>query len=227
MVNSSMDLPIGYPIYVSPLQTSYADTHDTYEKTVFGKVTDPIWIAKATRFVRKVCESCRKHISGSRNQPTSKGDAAPPSSSGETPSATVEGQAQHSGSVDSLTGIQYRDGRKDKSQDDAESDSDSDEQLWKPMWISKRVIITDTSEIFENFRTNWLKWKDVGLAQKAMKSHWKAWTPHVSMEGVVVHEWRPFHIDPLQRSHIDKVILLVKMTEDLYVLIKDQGVKEV
>ena len=47
------------------------------------------------------------------------------------------------------------------------------------------------------------------------------------MEGEVIHEWRPFHIDLVQRSHIDKVILLVKLTDDLYVLIKEQGVKEV
>ena len=28
MINSSCDQPIGYPIYVSPLTTSYSSTHD-------------------------------------------------------------------------------------------------------------------------------------------------------------------------------------------------------
>ena len=62
------------------------------------------------------------------------------------------------------------------------------------------------------------------MAYKAQKAHWKAWRPK---EGMVIHKWRPFHIDLVQRSHIDKVILLVKLTDDLYVLIKEQGVQEV
>ena len=140
---------------------------------------------------------------------------------------SAEGQLQQAGSVDSLTGVQYGTGADAKSYEDPFPDSDDDEQLWKPMWVSKMVVISDTSEIFENFNISWLKWRDVSLAQKAMKSHWKAWRPQEGMEGEVVHEWRPFHIEAVQRSHIDKVILLVKMTEDLYVLIKEQGVKEV
>ena len=56
---------------------------------------------------------------------------------------------------------------------------------------------------------------------------WKAWRPEEGIEGEVIHEWRPFHIDLVQRSHMDKVILLVKLTDDLYVLVKEQGVKEV
>ena len=131
-------------------------------------------------------------------------------------------------SVDSLTGIEYD---KNKPYEDPfpQSDSDSEEQLWKPMWVSKQVAITDATQIFDNFKMNWLKWRseDEAVARKALKTHWKAWRPQEGMEGEVIHEWRPFHIDAVQRSHIDKVILLVKLTEDLYVLIKEQGVKEV
>lgn len=39
MINSSCDQPIGYPIYVSPLTTSYADTHESLCKVVGGPVT--------------------------------------------------------------------------------------------------------------------------------------------------------------------------------------------
>ena len=97
------------------------------------------------------------------------------------------------------------------------------------MWVSKHVVVTNTTEIFDNFKMSWLKWRpeDESLAHKAQKAHWKAWRPEEGMEGEVIHEWRPFHIDLVQRSHIDKVILLVKLTDDLYVLIKEQGVKEV
>lgn len=39
MINSSCDQPIGYPIYVSPLTTSYADTHTNLCKVAGGPLT--------------------------------------------------------------------------------------------------------------------------------------------------------------------------------------------
>ena len=76
------------------------------------------------------------------------------------------------------------------------------------------------AESFDIFKMSWLKWRpeDESLAHKAQKAHWKAWRPEEGMEGEVIHEWRPFHIDLVQRSHIDKVILLLKLTDYLYVL---------
>jgi hypothetical protein len=38
MINSSCDQPIGYPIYVSPLTTSYADTNSQYKAISFGNL---------------------------------------------------------------------------------------------------------------------------------------------------------------------------------------------
>ena len=235
MVNSSMDLPIGYPIYVSPLQTSFINRHSSYNDSALAKFTNPLKLLRhigSLRGVCKKCSTCALKIGrgGSRSRSASKGDTTRLSTSTEPATAaagTQEGGVPRRNSVDSLTGIQYE---ASKSYEDPfpQSDSDSEEQLWKPMWVSKRVTITDRGEVFENFRMAWLKWRheDELLAEKAMKSHWKAWRPQEGMEGEVVHEWRPFHIDPLQRSHIDKVILLVRMTEDLYVLIREQGVKE-
>ncbi len=218
MVNSSMDLPIGYPIYVSPLQTSYIDRHQTYNATLIAKLSNPHEIIKAAHVVKDWCGSCSSKLGSSRGRSGSKGDGPPPATEG-------EGGAPHRGSVDSLTGLQY--GTEAQPYVDPFPDSDDDEQLWKPMWVLKTVTISDTSEIFENFKTSWLKWRDESLAVKAQRSHWKAWRPQEGMEGEVVHEWRPFHLESVHRSHIDKVILLVKMTDDLYVLIKEQGVREV
>lgn len=226
MVNSSMDLPIGYPIYVSPLQTSYIDRHETYNTTFMGKISNPLELLKAVSVVQGWCETCVKRYRESRSQAMAK----PTSASAETPEGVSEPQVQHSVSVDSLTGMQYggEEGKPQSYEDPfPESDSDSDEQLWKPMWVSKLIVITDVSQVFETFNANWLKWPDAQLAQRATKANWKSWRPREGMEGEVVHEWRPFHIDSAQRSHIDKVILLVKMTEECYVLIKEQGVKEV
>ena len=229
MVNSSMDLPIGYPIYVSPLQTSFVERHETYNNTLVEKISNPLEIAKAVDVVRSWCESCIKHYRGSRGQPKGTATAAQ-TSAVMTEGSGGEAQLQHSSSVDSLTGMQYgAEGGKAQSYEDPfpDSDSDSEELLWKPMWVSKLVEIADASQVFENFNANWLKWPDNHIAQKATKSAWKSWRPVEGMEGEVVHEWRPFHIDPVQRSHIDKVILLVKMTEDYYVLVKELGVKEI
>ncbi|XP_077178761.1 pecanex-like protein 1 isoform X1 [Paroedura picta] len=39
MINSSCDQPIGYPIYVSPLTTSYADSHDQLKQILGGAIS--------------------------------------------------------------------------------------------------------------------------------------------------------------------------------------------
>ena len=37
MINSSCDQPIGYPIYVSPLTTSYSSTNEQYTSVIGGE----------------------------------------------------------------------------------------------------------------------------------------------------------------------------------------------
>jgi hypothetical protein len=231
MVNSSMDLPIGYPIYVSPLQTSFVDRHETFNDTILSKVSSPMKLLSFLGALKGACTKCKiscakKVNSRSGSFSASKGETAH-SATANDPLA-VEEPLQRRASVDSLTGFQY-DVSKSYEDPFPPSDSDSEEQLWKPMWVSKHVVVSDTSEIFDNFKMSWLKWRpeDEALAHKAQKAHWRAWRPEEGMEGEVIHEWRPFHKDAVQRSHIDKVILLVKLTDDLYVLIKEQGVKEV
>lgn len=39
IINSSCDQPIGYPIYVSPLTTSYAETNEQLNETIGGEIT--------------------------------------------------------------------------------------------------------------------------------------------------------------------------------------------
>ena len=238
MINSSMDLPVGYPIYVSPLHTSYLDRHESYNGTLFGRATDPLRLIRGAKVVQKLCDTCVKHYQGSRAQMTVKSAHAsvdPAGGEGATGGAEEGAGPQRSGSVDSLTGMQYggEGGEENKGAQPyvdpfPDSDSDSDEQLWRPMWVSKTVVITDETEIFDNINPNWLRWPEPQLATKADKKHWKSWRPQEGMEGEVVHEWRPFHIEAVKRSHIDKVIVLLKMNDgDCYVLIREQGVKEV
>ncbi len=199
MINSSMDLPIGYPIYVSPLQTSFVDLHMSYNKTIVGQAINPL---EYTRAIDSVWRLCHTHPQGDPSLP-------PPSSSPPSPDvARVDDYIDPFGDSDS-TG--------------------SDDDFWKPIWVGKTVTINRTSEVFESFNEGWLQWPDKSLLRKATVSHWKHWRP---MEGVttgeVAHEWRPFHIQSTSRSHIDKVIVLIKVANsDNYVLVKEPGIEEV
>ncbi|XP_075470328.1 pecanex-like protein 1 isoform X5 [Ascaphus truei] len=56
MINSSCDQPIGYPIYVSPLTTSYSDSHDQLKK-IFG---GPISLANIRNFIVSTWHRLRK-----------------------------------------------------------------------------------------------------------------------------------------------------------------------
>lgn len=62
IINSSCDQPIGYPIYVSPLTTSYADSHPQICSLIGGpislsKIRDNI-IAVWRRIRQRVGEGC-------------------------------------------------------------------------------------------------------------------------------------------------------------------------
>ncbi len=192
MINSSMDLPIGYPIYVSPLQTSFIDLHSSFNNTIIGKTINPLEYIKIIDNAHKLCNQKDTQQQETHSENTTK-------------------------SV--IPNEEYIDPF-------GETDSDDDD-FWKPMWISKQVIITDVNEAFETFNDAWLKWPDKLSSQKATKSHWKQWRP---IEGIttghVIHEWRPFHIQSTSRSHIDKVIVLIKVDgSDNLVLIKEQGIQ--
>ncbi|XP_043929424.1 pecanex-like protein 1 [Protopterus annectens] len=56
MINSSCDQPIGYPIYVSPLTTSYCDTHEQLRDILGG----PISLANIRNFIVSTWHRLRK-----------------------------------------------------------------------------------------------------------------------------------------------------------------------
>ncbi len=238
MLNSSMDLPIGYPIYVSPLQTSFIERHDTYNTSIIGHLSNPLEYVKGIDIARSWCDHCITHMRGSRGQVQRKSSqSAQPKEEG-AEQGGGDSRGARSGSVDSLTGLQFRTegggrgeagGGKPQSYEDPfpDSDSDSDGELWKPVWVGKVVVISDSSQVFETFNASWLKWPSSQLAQKATRPQVKPLERLEGTEGEIIHEWRPFHIESVHRSHIDKVILLMRTSDDHYVLVKEQGVKEV
>nr|XP_021509580.1 pecanex-like protein 1 isoform X4 [Meriones unguiculatus] len=56
MINSSCDQPIGYPIFVSPLTTSYSDTHDQLKEILGG----PISLGNIRNFIVSTWHRLRK-----------------------------------------------------------------------------------------------------------------------------------------------------------------------
>lgn len=59
IINSSCDQPIGYPIYVSPLTTSYAETSKQYRRIVGGDIT----LDKMQRKFWQFCRHVRQRFS--------------------------------------------------------------------------------------------------------------------------------------------------------------------
>ena len=203
-----MDLPIGYPIYVSPLQTSFLDQHTSFNMSTIGKVLNPLEYTKLIDEAQKLCKGCADKFEDSRERPCSKPGENEVHSSDQDDTA----QDGTSGKQDYI---------------DPFCDSDSDDDFWEPIWIGKSVILTDASELFETFNEGWLQWPDKAWLRKAVKNSWKHWRPTEGVTtGEVVHEWRPFHIQAISRSHIDKVILLVRVNNsDNFILVKEQGVQ--
>ncbi|KAE9550487.1 hypothetical protein FO519_006306 [Halicephalobus sp. NKZ332] len=67
MINSSADQPIGYPIYVSPLTTSFIESHDQIKKVLGSSIT----FCKIGDSICKAFRRLRQHFgpSGSSNLP--------------------------------------------------------------------------------------------------------------------------------------------------------------
>ena len=66
-------------------------------------------------------------------------------------------------------------------------------------------------------------WPDPDWRAKGGRNAWNSWIPIENMEGPIVHRWTPCHRDPLNRSHTDKTILLLRLGER-YVPIPEQAV---
>lgn len=63
MINSSCDQPIGYPIYVSPLTTSYADTNSHLSGIVGGPVSLQAMKGAAFTLWQRIRNRCRQGCS--------------------------------------------------------------------------------------------------------------------------------------------------------------------
>lgn len=92
IINSSCDQPIGYPIYVSPLTTSYAETNQQLSSIIGGAITLEKIHKMAFRFCQRVRQRCREGCSsGSATLDTEIGDMQGVYCNAPTPNNTLSG----------------------------------------------------------------------------------------------------------------------------------------
>ncbi|XP_026667841.1 pecanex-like protein 1 isoform X1 [Ceratina calcarata] len=274
IINSSCDQPIGYPIYVSPLTTSYAETNEQLCSVIGGPLSLGViktnilklWQSIIYRIRRRCGQGCSSGGTGSQDDGGFGNDGVyamttynihigyGQSGHNTSGSQSIDSGCQIGGSTGrgslgrantgslggnrgslasvgkptsstlaSLAGLLSNSDIKTetKSETSFTSKLEKDEVL-------QRVRIIDPNQVYDAInlgRRIDVIWPDERMRLQGGRSGWQHWVPERGMEGCVVHCWFPNHRDPNRRSHVDKVILLVKI-DDKYVPIAEQGVKD-
>ncbi|KAL4237244.1 hypothetical protein ACF0H5_001963 [Mactra antiquata] len=242
MINSSCDQPIGYPIYVSPLTTSYSSTNEQYTSVIGGEFI----IANVKRFFKNAWLSLRRHCGASCTSGSSACiEVDIPYSCTHQAAAVVLGSATRgcpppttpvntSGDVTLLS--RGNRGSLISTTSSAASKPRSlvafsgllgDNALQKDTFGLFKVKIIDVSYVYDSInlgRRIDVQWPNEEWRNNGGKNVWDGWYPTSGLEGSIEHYWSPCNKDIMRRSHTDKTILLVKIAEH-YVPIGEQGVQ--
>nr|CAD7430528.1 unnamed protein product [Timema monikensis] len=244
IINSSCDQPIGYPIYVSPLTTSYGETNDQLCGIVGGALSLGIIKATLVKLWTRVRDRCGEGCSSGGSVPQDEGGfchegvyamtaynihsgynhpshtsgsqtiQAPGRGRGSTNRSSVASAGKHSSSSYVQRKLQEKD--RDKGRDN--------ETLDEP--VQQRVRIQDPNQVYDAInlgRRIDVVWPDERMRARGGRSHWRDWLPEKGMEGQVIDSLTPE--DPNRRSHVDRTILLVKI-DDKYVPIAESGTQD-
>ena len=252
IINSSCDQPIGYPIYVSPLTTSYCDTNSQVTGVIGGplslkKIKSALlscWLelrercaAACTSSSSADCEHGGPGLdavvtdrSGSLGNRCSVVSSVSKPSSGTLVSLAGllgTGPGATAPAVSSLESVQQmaRGGRRART---VSGDNSPLPGLARAAAARKTQIgrILDPLQVYDNMNLGRRidpYWPDPEWRAKGGRNAWTSWIPLENMEGPVVHRWTPCHRDPFNRSHTDKTILLLKIGER-FVPIAEQAV---
>ena len=237
IINSSCDQPIGYPIYVSPLTTSYADTSSQLSSIAGG----PLSFAGIGKVFRRIWGRVRARCGASCQQSEVPGDAGEQvtglgfvSSTREvamyaamrraTPySSFVRNQAGPRTSARSVSGSHAFVAKQPNLSLAPQASAPACDDL------TRRVRLTDVNQVYDTInlgRRIDVQWPSEHMRERGGRNDWKAWCPEIGMEGIVVHRWLPGdHVEPAKRSHVDRVILLVQIG-DRFVPVAEAGVEE-
>ncbi|KAG7207181.1 hypothetical protein KM043_008869 [Ampulex compressa] len=258
IINSSCDQPIGYPIYVSPLTTSYAETNEQLCSIVGGPLSLGVIRANVLKLwqrVRRRCgQGCSSGGTGSQDDGGFGNDGVYAMTTYNIHSGYAQSGHNTSGSqsIDSGCQIGGSTGRGSLgrantgslggnrgslasvgkptsstlaslagllSNSDIKTETKSETSFSSKMEkdeIFQRVRIMDPNQVYDAInlgRRIDVIWPDERMRQQGGRSGWLHWVPERGMEGCVVHRWSPNHRDPNRRSHVDKVILLVKIDD--------------
>ncbi|XP_031828989.1 pecanex isoform X2 [Nomia melanderi] len=270
IINSSCDQPIGYPIYVSPLTTSYAETNEQLCSIVGGHLSLSVIkrnVLKLWQRIRRRCgQGCSSggtgsqddggfgndgvyamttynihpgysqsgyNTSGSQSMDSGCqiGGSTGRGSLGRANTASLGGNRGSLASVGKPTSSTLANLAGLLSNSDIKTETKSETSFSGKVEkeeVLQRVRIIDPNQVYDAInlgRRIDVIWPDERMRQQGGRSGWKHWVPERGMEGCVVHCWSPNHRDPNRRSHVDKVILLVKI-DDKYVPIAEQGVRD-
>jgi len=244
LINSSCDQPIGYPIYVSPLTTSYSDTNEQVRSVVGGPLSIKNIQLSLLSTWQRVKERCVEACTSTSSADCEAcggvgGDQLSGDRGGSLPaqrcSVVSSASKPSSGTLASLAGLLGKEGgqsiemqhlRRGRtvSGDSSGTPSLARSRIKPAPVVTARII--DPLQVYDNMNLGRRidpQWPDPEWRARGGRNAWQTWIPLENMEGPVVHRWTPCHQHPLHRSHTDKTILLVKLG-DRYVPIAESAV---
>ncbi|XP_055880236.1 pecanex-like protein 1 isoform X3 [Biomphalaria glabrata] len=237
MINSSCDQPIGYPIYVSPLTTSYSTTHDQLANVpvIGGEFKFSAVRCFFTSLWNRMRQRCDATCAGGSasfelDLPYTVSHQMAAATIGSTPRLTMNTQQidiplQTLGNRGSLISTASSASKVNTLASLANLTSLINDTSLKDN-LPHRVRIVDPTLVYDTInlgRRGDVLWPNEDWRVAGGKSGWKDWTPKKGMEGTIVHQWTPGNTEPTRRSNLEKTIILVQF-KDHFVPIAENGV---
>ncbi|OZC11323.1 pecanex protein [Onchocerca flexuosa] len=222
MINSSADQPIGYPIYVSPLTTSFIDSHPqsvtTAAATGIGTHTNPSNESQTSM----ECQSGTSIFTTSIITDQNKRQQYAPASSTTILKVRIS-------DLKEITSYDYHgkslETNETTHRDRLLLDSIRSEQIQYAKITDMEQVFTCLDEPLKLTGESLVTWPHVRWQTLGGRSSWN-WMPLKGHRGKVVHKWVPFHPRRERRSHAGTIYLLcIKEMGGCYVPVGENGIE--